>query len=90
MSKITPLAPRRITTEAERQQARYNLLTTQQVADRLSDSNITGDTVRSWIEDEENGLRAVDCRKKEATRPFWLVEWAWVEDFLSRRSRNVA
>lgn len=75
-------------TAAERAEARYNLLTTGQVAERLSDENIDGDTVRSWIEhpDPDRRLHAVDGRKSGATRPYWLIEWSWVEDFLERRS----
>lgn len=78
----------RVLTEAERELARFNLLTTGDVAARLSDRNIDGDTVRSWITDPnpERRLRAVDCRKPGAVRPYWMIEWAWVESFLERRS----
>lgn len=80
---------KRTVTEAERQHGRYNLLTTGDVAERLSDEHITADTVRSWIE-SENGLEAVDLRRKGATRPAWYVRWESVEEFLRRRTRNAA
>lgn len=87
---------KRTLTEADRQQARYNLLTPGAVANRLQEmmgaadpkAKITPDTVRSWIEDEreEFRLQAVDCRSANADRPRWFVDWAWVEDCLRRRS----
>lgn len=78
------MATKRTTTEAERVQARYNLLTTGQVAARLSEENVTGDTVKSWI--EAGWLRAVDGRKKGANRPYFLIDWSWVETFMTERS----
>ena len=72
---------------ADREFARYNLLTPAMVAARLSDEAITAATVRGWIE-AENGLRAVDLRTAGATRPAWFMEWAWVIEFLGRRTRN--
>jgi hypothetical protein len=69
--------------------ARYNLLTPAQVAARLSDDKITDATVRGWI-DAPNGLRAVDLRTKDATKPAWFIEWSWIEDFLTRRTKNAA
>lgn len=78
----------RVLMEAERQQARYQLLTTGEVAARLSSTNIDADTVRSWI--EAGWLKAVDCRKKDATRPYWMIEWAWVETFIRERSNREA
>ena len=86
---------KRTVTEADRQMGRYNLLTTGRVAEMLhaegmgGEDRITADTVRSWIEDDENGLRAVDLRKKGAKRPAWFIKWEWVEDFLERRSANL-
>lgn len=92
---MTTMMTKRTRTEAERQQARYNLLTPSAVADRLqnlsSDPNpkakITPDTVRGWIEDARPRfrLRAVDMRGEGAARPRWFTEWEWVEDFLNRR-----
>jgi len=89
---------KRTTSEAERQMARYNLLTPAAVAQRLQalhgevgpKSRITADTIRSWIEDErpEYRLRAIDMRSAGATRPRWFTEWAWVEDCLARRSND--
>lgn len=73
---------------ADRASARYNLLTTGQVAERLSEENVDGDTVRSWCEEEEAArrLKATDGRRKDAKRPFWLIDWSDVEEFLQRRS----
>jgi hypothetical protein len=70
----------RILTEAERPVARYTLLTTGQVAARLSDENVDADTVRSWC--AEGRLKSVDGRKQGATRPYYLVDWRWVEEFI--------
>ena len=82
------------TTAADREYARYNLLTPAMVAERLQAAGaagkdrITADTVRSWIEDPdpERRLRALDLRSPGATRPRYFLEWAWVEDFLARRA----
>lgn len=71
----------RILTEAERQVARYNLLTTTQVADRLSEKNIDGDTVRAWC--RAGWLKSVDGRKPGSTQPYYLIDWDWVEQFIS-------
>ena len=77
----------RVLTEAERTQARYNLLTTQQVADRLSErdpegkKNITADTVRQWC--KAGWLRCVDGRLPNAGRPYYLIDWPWVEEFVA-------
>lgn len=81
------------TTAADREFARYNLLTPAMVAARLQAAGaagkdrITADTVRSWIEDErpEFRLRAVDMRSAGADRPRWFTTWEWVEDCLARR-----
>jgi hypothetical protein len=70
----------RILTEAEREVARYNLLTTGEVAARLSQTNVDADTVRSWC--AEGRLKSVDGRKQGATRPYYLIDWCWVEDFI--------
>jgi phage I-like protein len=78
----------RVLSEAERCEARYNLLTTGQVAARLSDENIDGDTVRSWIDDGR--LRAVDGRRKGARSPYWLISWDWVEEFVANGGRSRA
>ena len=82
------------TTAADREFARYNLMTPAMVAARLQDDGaagkdrITADTVRSWIEEEDPArrLRALDLRSPGATRPRYFLEWAWVEDFLARRA----
>lgn len=72
----------RVLSESERQVARFNMLTTGQVAARISVENVDDDTVRSWIEDGR--LRAVDGRRKGAKQPYWLIDWQWVEDFIAR------
>lgn len=85
---------KRTATAADREYARYNLLTPAMVADRLQAAGavgkdrITADTVRSWIEETDPGrrLRALDLRSPGATRPRYFLEWAWVEDFLARRA----
>lgn len=82
------MSGKRTLTPAEREEARYNLLTTGQVAARLSDDNVNAETVRSWIDAGE--LRAVDIRRPGAKRPTWMVDWSWVEEFLEARSNLAA
>ena len=77
---------KRTRTEAERQTVRFNGLTTGQVADRLSEENITADTVLSWIDAGE--LLAWDARGGGAKRPRYMIEWRWVVEFLNRRAKN--
>lgn len=72
----------RVLSESERQVARFNLLTTGEVAARLSENSIDPETVRSWI--EAGWLKAVDCRKKGSSRPYWMVQWEWVEAFVEQ------
>ena len=82
----------RITTEADRQVARFNLLTPGQIAARLADETIDSERVRSWMEepDPARRLRAVDCRRRGAPRPAWMAEWSWVVAFVEARSNNAA
>lgn len=89
------MADGRITTEAERQQARFNLMTPGQIAARLvaeeyaAEGAISAETVRSWCPDTVPAtyrLRAVDCRKTGAKRPAWMARWEWVIDCMERRA----
>lgn len=92
---MTTAIAKRTATAADREYARYNLLTPSEVARRLQEQGggrsakerITADTIRSWIEDprEEFRLRAVDARSAGADRPRWFTTWEWVEDCLARR-----
>lgn len=68
--------------EAERQRARFNLLTTGEVADRMSEDHITSDTVRSWC--DAGWMRCVDGRKAGTKRPYYLMEWEWVQEFVAK------
>lgn len=73
-------------TAAERARARFNLLTTGQVAERLSVPDegerkvITGDTVRAWC--AAGWIRSVDGRLPGTGRPYYLVEWVDVVTFI--------
>lgn len=65
----------RITSEADRQQARFNLLTPAEVAARLD--NVSADTVRHWC--AGGWLRHVDIRRPGARTATYLVEWGAVD-----------
>ncbi len=73
-------------TAAERARARYSMLTTGQVAERLSEPDeggrkiITGDTVRAWC--AAGWIRSVDGRLPGTGRPYYLMEWADVVTFI--------
>lgn len=72
----------RVASEAERQRARYNMLTTGQIAARLSEQNIEADTVRSWI--AVGWIKGIDARKPGASRPHYMATWEAVEEFISQ------
>jgi hypothetical protein len=73
-------------TPAERARARYSLLTTGQVAARLSEADetgrkiITGDTVRAWC--AAGWIRCSDGRLPGTGRPYYLMEWSAVVEFI--------
>jgi hypothetical protein len=70
----------RVTTEADRQTARYALLTPAQVADQLE--CVSADTVRSWC--KHGWLQHVDFRRPKARTPSFGIDWAWVEAFIAK------
>jgi hypothetical protein len=70
----------RITTEAERQTARYALLTPAQVADQLE--CVSADTVRSWC--KHGWLQHVDFRRPKARTPSFGIAPEWVAAFVAK------
>lgn len=69
------------TSEAEREQARYTLLSIADVAER---TGVGSDQVAGWIHDGE--LTAMDVSKKGAKRRTYMVRPEWLEDFERRRT----
>jgi hypothetical protein len=67
-------------TEAERQTARFSLLTPAQVAERLD--GVSADTVRHWC--AGGWLRHVDIRRPGARSATYLIDAAWVEAFIAK------
>lgn len=85
---------KRTVTEADRQTARYTMLTTGRAAELLEaegvggEERLTGDTVLSWI--KGGHLRARDLRKPGAKRPTYYTTREWIDEFLDRRTVNNA
>jgi hypothetical protein len=69
-------------TESERQVARYQWLTSGDVAEQCGGVSLA--QVYGWFEDGE--LEAIDVRSKGAKQPDWRTRQEWVDAFLARRS----
>jgi hypothetical protein len=71
--------------EAERQQARYTLLTPAEVAERIDGAS--ADTVRSWC--VAGWLQHVDIRRPGARSATYRIAWEAVEQFLAKGGARV-
>jgi hypothetical protein len=75
----------RTTNEADRQQARFTLLTPADVAARLD--GVGADTVRSWC--KAGWLQHVDFRRPGARSPSYGIAWEWAEAFVAKGGARV-
>lgn len=76
---------KRTMTEAERQTARFTLLTPAEVAERLD--GVSADTVRSWC--GGGWLQHVDLRRPGARKATYAIDLAWVEAFIAKGGARV-